>query len=141
LPLITDDKDFSYARSPKVNGAVRYEMRRKVKQDQLAMRNVRADLSSDYLTSSFGMQVFTEFHPKYPVWAITGFYSRELTKFLSAKATYTVDKFSYYNIGLGISAHINSFNIYATADNLVALASIKNSNYQSFQIGMNFIFF
>ncbi|MCP4883401.1 MAG: hypothetical protein GY908_06390 [Flavobacteriales bacterium] len=141
LPLITDDKDFSYARSPKVNGAVRYEMRRKVKQDQLAMRNVRADLSSDYLTSSFGMQVFTEFRPKYPVWAVTGFYSRELTKVLSAKATYTVDKFSYYNIGLGISAHIKSFNIYATADNLVALASIKNSNYQSFQIGMNFIFF
>ena len=87
------------------------------------------------------MQVFTEFRPQYPIWAVTGFYSRELTKFLSAKATYTVDKFSYYNIGVGISAHIKSFNIYATADNLVALASIKNSNYQSIQFGMNFIFY
>ena len=141
LPLETDEKSFSYTRSPKLNGSVKYETRRKVKQDQSAFRDVRADLSSDYLTSSYGMQVFTEFRPQYPVWAVTGFYSRELTNFLSAKATYTVDKFSYYNIGVGISAHIKSFNIYATADNLVALASIKNSNYQSIQFGMNFIFY
>ncbi len=140
LPLTTDEKSFSFTRSPKLNGSVRYDMKRKVKQEERAFRNVRADLSPDYLTSSFGMQVFTEFRPKYPIWAVTGFYSREFTNFLSAKATYTVDKFSYYNIGLGISAHIKSFNIYATADNLVALASIKNSNYQSFQFGMNFIF-
>ena len=140
LPLTTDEKSFSYFRSPKLNGSVRYEMQRKVKQDPQAFRNVRADLSSDYLTSSFGMQVFTEFRPQYPIWAVTGFYSRQLTNFLSAKATYTVDKFSYYNLGLGVSAHIKSFNFYATADNLVALASIKNSNYQSVQFGMNFIF-
>lgn len=141
LPLETYEKSFSYNRSPKLNGSVKYEMRRKVKQDQSVFRNVRADLSSDYLTSSYGMQVFTEFRPQYPVWAVTGFYSRELTNYLSTKATYTVDKFSYYNIGVGISAHIKSFNIYATADNLVALASIKNSNYQSIQFGMNFIFY
>lgn len=140
LPLDTYEKGFSYFRSPKLNGAVKYEMLRKVKQDKSAFRNVRADLSSDYLKSSYGMQVFTEFRPRYPVWALTGFYSRQFTNFLSAKATYTVDKFSYYNIGLGISAHIKSFNFYATADNLVALASIKNSNYQSVQFGMNFIF-
>ena len=140
LPMTTDEKKFSYFRSPKLNGSVRYDMKRKVKQDPQAFRNVRADLSSDYLLSSFGMQIFTEFRPKYPLWAITGFYSRELNKFLSLKATYTVDKFSYYNIGLGLSTHIKSFNFYATIDNLVALPSIKNSNYQSFQFGMNFIF-
>ena len=52
----------------------------------------------------------------------------------------TIDKFSFYNIGMGLSAHIKNFNIYATADNLVALTSIRNSNYQSVQFGMNFIF-
>ncbi len=140
LPLITGENSFSYFRSPKLNAAVRYDRRRKVKQDEQAFRNVRADLSSDYLLSSYGLQVYTEFRPKYPIWAVTGFYSREINKFLSMKATYTVDKFSYYNIGFGLSTHYKSFNLYATADNLVALASIKNSNYQSFQFGMNFIF-
>jgi len=86
------------------------------------------------------MQIYTAFRPKYPVWAVTGFYSRELNKFLSIKGTYTVDKFSFYNIGFGLSAHIKSFNFYTAIDNLVALPSIKNSNYQSFQFGMNFIF-
>ncbi len=140
LPLITDEKSFSYFRSPKINASMRYDMRRKVKPEKSAFRNVRADISSDYRMSSFGMQVYTEFRPKYPLWAITGFYSRELNKYLSIKATYTVDKFSYYNIGFGLSTHIKSFNFYTTIDNLVALPTIKNSNYQSFQFGMNFIF-
>lgn len=61
-------------------------------------------------------------------------------KIVLEKATCTIGKFSYYNISIGISTDIKSFNFYATADNLVALASIKNSNYQSFQFGMNFIF-
>jgi hypothetical protein len=115
-------------------------MRRKVKYDQIAFRNVRADLSSDYLTSSFGLQIYTAFRPKTPVWAVTGFYSRELNKYLSLKGTYTVDQFSFYNIGVGVSTHIKSFNFYLTADNLVALPTVKNSNYQSFQFGMNFTF-
>ena len=140
LPLVTGENSFSYFRSPKLNASLRYDKRRKVKQDMSAFRNVRADLSSDYLISSYGMQIYTEFRPKYLVWAVTGFYSREINKYLSMKATYTVDKFSYYNIGFGLSTHIKSFNFYATADNLVALASVKNSNYQSFQFGMNFIF-
>lgn len=140
LPMTTDEIGFSYFRSPKLNAAFRYDRKRKVKQDPQAFRNVRADLSSDYLLSTFGMQVFTEFRPKYPLWAVTGFYSRELNKYISIKATYTVDKFSYYNIGFGFSTHIKSFNFYATADNLVALASLKDSNYQSVQFGMNFIF-
>ncbi|MDN3642178.1 DUF5723 family protein [Lutimonas halocynthiae] len=140
LPLITGEEKFSYSRSPKLNASVRYDKRRKVKQPNSAFRNVRADLLSDYLTTSFGMQIYTAFRPKYPVWAVTAFYSRELNKYLSLKATYTVDKFSFYNIGFGLSTHIKSFNFYATIDNLVALPSIKNSNYQSFQFGMNFIF-
>ena len=140
LPLNTDERSFSYLRSPRLNASVRYNMRRKVKYDQIAFRNVRADLSSDYLTSSFGLQVYTAFRPSTPVWAVTGFYSRELNKYLSLKGTYTVDKFSFYNIGIGVSTHIKSFNFYLTADNLVALPTIKNSNYQSFQFGMNFTF-
>lgn len=140
LPLSTAEKDFSYVRSPKLNASVRYNMLRKIKYDPIAIRNARGDLSSDYLSSSLGLQVYTAFRPKIPVWAITGFYSRELSKSISMKATYTVDKFSYYNVGFGLSTHIKSFNFYVTADNLLALPTIKNSNYQSFQFGMNFIF-
>jgi len=59
---------------------------------------------------------------------------------LNAKLSYTVDRFSATNIGLGFSVHVKSFNFYAAVDNLLTLPNIKNSNYQSFQGGMNFIF-
>lgn len=140
LPMETSANSYSQLRAPKINGSFRYDMLRKVKQEQRAFRNVRADLASDYLSSAYGFQVYTEFRPQFPLWAITGFYSRELTNYLNTKITYTVDRFSATNIGLGFSVHIKSFNLYATADNLLALPKVRDSNYQSFQIGMNFIF-
>ena len=140
LPMNTSANSYSQLRAPKINGSFRYDMLRKVKQEEQAFRNVRADLASDYLSSSYGVQIYTEFRPQFPLWAITGFYSRELTNYLNTKVTYTVDRFSATNIGLGFSAHIKSFNVYATADNLLALPKMRDSNYQSFQLGMNFIF-
>ena len=140
IPLETSEKGYAHFRAPKVNASVRYDMKRKVKAENSVFRNVRADMASDFLTSSFGMQVFTEFRPRVPLWAITGFYSRELTRYLNAKVTYTIDRFSATNLGLGASVHVKSFNFYTALDNLLALPNIKNSNYQSFQVGMNFIF-
>jgi hypothetical protein len=140
LPMKTSETAYTQLRSPKLNGSARYNMKRKVKPDKSAFRNVRGDLSSDFLISSFGMQVYTEFRPNYPLWAVTAFYSRELTHYLNTKVTYTVDRFSATNIGLGASVHVKSFNFYTAIDNLLALPNIKNSNYQSFQFGMNFIF-
>ena len=140
LPMETSPGAYTQLRAPKLNGSARYNMKRKVKSDKSVFRNVRGDLSSDFLTSSFGMQVYTEFRPNYPLWAVTAFYSRELTRFLNAKVTYTVDRFSAKNIGLGASVHIKSFNFYMALDNLLALPDRRNSNYQSFQVGMNFIF-
>jgi hypothetical protein len=140
LPMKTSETAYTQLRSPKLNGSGRYNMKRKVKQEKRAFRNVRGDLASDYLMSSFGMQVYTEFRPGFPLWAVTAFYSRELTNFLNAKVTYTVDRFSATNMGLGASVHVKSFNFYTAIDNLIALPDGKNSNYQSFQFGMNFIF-
>ena len=140
LPIETSPTSYNQLRSPKLNGSVRYNMRRLVKQDKSAFRNVRANLLSEYLISSFGMQIYTEFRPNTALWAVTGFYSREITRYLNAKLSYTVDPFSAKNIGLGFSVHVKSFNFYAAVDNLLTLPNIKNSNYQSFQGGMNFIF-
>ena len=106
------------------------------------MRNVSCDVdyAGDELGSALGMQVYTDFKPSKTFWAITAFYSRELSKSINAKITYTYDQFSAKNIGLGLSTHIKNFNFYATADNLLALPKVRDSNYQSIQFGMNFIF-
>lgn len=142
LPMSTAENSFSYFRTPRLNASVKKTSTRRTKLKDSAFRNVYCDedYTGDILESAYGLQVYTAFRPKTPVWALTAFYSRELSKTISLKGTYTVDRFSFYNIGVGISTHFSNFNFYVTADNLLALPNIKNSNYQSFQFGMNFIF-
>ncbi len=96
---------------------------------------------SDVLTSEVGLQTYTAFRPSKIVWGVTAFYSRELTQYLNAKVSYTVDQFSAKNIGLGLSTNIRRFNLFLSADNLLDLFQYTNSNYQSVQLGMNFKFY
>jgi hypothetical protein len=135
-------KGYNTTRGPKVNAAVSYKFLNRKKGDDYVFRNVNsiAYAGKEFLVSELGLQTFTVFYPNQTHWAVTAFYSREINKYLSSKITYTYDKFSPTNFGIGVSTHFNRFNFYATADNLLDLPNWKNSNYQSFQFGMNFIF-
>ncbi len=92
------------------------------------------------LKTELGMQTYTVFRPDALDFAITAFASHDFNRYISAKLTYTYDAYSPTNIGFGLSTHYKIFNLFATADNLLNLFSIEDSNYQSFQIGMNFVF-
>lgn len=147
LDLLEDYQSYSEngynsTRGPKLNAAVSYKFMNRKKGDDYVFRNVNsiAYAGKEFLVSELGLQTYTVFYPSQTHWAVTAFYSREINKYLATKVTYTYDKFSPTNFGLGISTHFNRFNFYATADNLLDLPNWKNSNYQSFQFGMNFIF-
>ncbi|NQW35477.1 MAG: hypothetical protein HQ471_00585, partial [Flavobacteriales bacterium] len=60
-------------------------------------------------------------------------------KYLRAKITYTVDSYTPSNVGLGFSSHFWNFNLYGSFNNLFS-TDFYNSNYNAFQIGMNYIF-
>ncbi len=136
------NNDYKFYRSPKLNTSVKYQIFRESKETYNSIyRDARyVTPVNELLVTEFGIQTYTAFRPNKVDWAITAFFSRELTKYLNTKITYTYDQFSAKNIGLGFSTHIRDFNFYATADNLLALRKLKDSNYQSFQFGMNFIF-
>jgi hypothetical protein len=68
------------------------------------------------------------------------FYERWLNKYLQAKLTYTVDPYSFSNVGMGLSTKIGIVNLYVAADNLLSLNNIYNAKSTSFQLGLNFIF-
>ena len=78
--------------------------------------------------------------PRAPIAALTGFYRRNILKNVQMKATYTLDTFSYTNIGLGLSGNIGKFNVYLLADNLLEYRDLAKANSLSFQFGFNFIF-
>ncbi|MGO4822593.1 MULTISPECIES: DUF5723 family protein [unclassified Flavobacterium] len=90
--------------------------------------------------SAVGGQLFVMTLPRKPIMALTAYYQRQLVKNLNVKATYTLDSFSYTNIGLGLSAQIGKLNMYLLADNLLEYRDVSKANSLSFQFGFNFIF-
>ena len=90
--------------------------------------------------NSVGAQFFMMSTPRLPITALTGFYQRKISNKLQLKATYTLDSYSYTNIGLGLSATLGKFNMYFMGDNLLGYRDVSKANSLSFQFGFNFIF-
>jgi len=109
-----------------------------------------ADCDCNYLNSgvggiitkyrnSIGGQLYVINRPRGPQSAITAFYQRRIGNFMALKTTYTADKFTLSNIGLGVNFQAGPVNLYLMADNILAYRNIADSNYASFQFGLNII--
>jgi hypothetical protein len=86
-----------------------------------------------------GLQFYAMFRPKGAQMAGTLFYHRRITDYLSAKATYTVDPYSFSNVGLGVSTDIGKLNFYLAADNLIRYGNLAKAKSVSLQLGFNII--
>ncbi len=90
--------------------------------------------------NAIGAQLFVMTTPRTPFTALTAYYRRQVLESLEMKVTYTVDSFSYKNIGLGLSTTIGKVNFYMMADNLLEFADVSKAKSMSFQLGLNVIF-
>ncbi len=87
-----------------------------------------------------GGQLYAIARSRGPQLALTAYYYRRLLSSLSMKATYTVDSYSFSNIGLGVSANLGGFNMYLLTDNLLQYRNIYDSQSVSLQLGFNYVF-
>lgn len=87
-----------------------------------------------------GAHLFMINRPKAPQMALTVFYFRRLLDQLLAKVTYTVDSYSFNNLGLGLSTNLKGLNFYIMADNLLEYQNLAKSKSVSLQLGFNYIF-
>lgn len=94
---------------------------------------------SGYL-NAVGAHLFAVNRPKQLQLALTTFYYRRLFNNLTVKTTYTIDSFSYKNIGLGVSAQFKNVNFYILADNLLEFKNLAKAQSVSLQLGFNYIF-
>lgn len=117
----------------KFNSAIRYSFGKKVDEEC----NCIAE-TGDYL-NAIGAQLFAVNRPKHPQLALTAYYYRRLFDQLRFKATYTLDSFSYKNVGVGVSAHLGTMNVYAMVDNLFEFQNLANAHSVSLQLGFNLI--
>lgn len=86
-----------------------------------------------------GLSVFAVKRPHLPYASVTGYLDARLVNFLHTKLTYTVDPFSATNIGFLVSAQINKFNLYLSADNLLEYQNLAKARTASLQFGFQFI--
>ncbi len=127
------DESYWSWRSTKLNGMLKYEWGEDRFTDCFD-----TETEPGYF-NGVGAHVFTIFRPKAPQIAATVFYERKFSNTFRAKITYTADSYSFSNIGLGVSARISVFNMYAVADHLLGYKNLAKTNAGSVQLGMNII--
>ncbi len=121
-------------RPVKLNSALTYVFGEKVSKECNCLQG-----DSEYL-NAVGAQLFAINRPRQPQLALTAFYYRRLFDQLRFKATYTVDSYSFKNVGLGMSAHLGGINFYLMADNLLVFQNLAKAQSISIQLGFNYIF-
>ncbi len=121
-------------RPAKLNASLNYAFGKKTEKECNCLKE-----AGGYL-NAVGMQLFAISTPKQPQLALTAYYYRRLIKGLRVKATYTIDSYSFKNVGLGLSAHIGGANFYVMADNFLEYKNIYNAQSVSLQLGFNYIF-
>ncbi|NDV43713.1 DUF5723 family protein [Flagellimonas sediminis] len=93
----------------------------------------------DYYPNSVGGQLFMMKRPRGVQAALTGFYQKRFGRVLALKTTYTIDKYSLTNMGLGLNLQAGPVNFYILGDNLLGYSNIADSHYASLQFGINII--
>lgn len=86
-----------------------------------------------------GVHMFSVFRPNGPVSAASLYYDGKITSGLRGKLSYTVDSFSYTNIGALVSAQVGWVNLYVAADNLLSYGNLAKAHNASVQMGVQLI--
>ncbi len=140
LPFETSDTGYITFRPLKLNASIRHDFGKTIGDVKDCDCNITgASQRPPKYANAIGAHVFVIQRPRGPQPAVTGFYQRRFGHILALKGTYTVDKFSASNVGLGINIQAGPFNFYVIGDNLLSYQNIAASNYASFQLGLNII--
>ena len=118
----------------KLNAALRYAFGKKGSKDCDCLTE-----DEGYI-NAVGAQLYAINRPKRPQLALTAYYYRKIFEGFRIKATYTLDSFSYTNVGLGISTQLGALNFYLLADNLLEYQNLAKAQSASLQLGFNLIF-
>ena len=138
FPVDTIHNSYTQMRPAKLYASVKYNFGRAIGGSGAC--NCLKMGENQVFNQSLGFQYYSMFRPKGPQMAATLFYYRRFTDYLSVKATYTADSYSYTNIGLGLVANFGKVNFYMVADNLLWYQNIAKAKSVSLQLGFNLLF-
>jgi len=135
IPIDTINSGYTQWRPVKLNASISYSFGKAIGNgDDCNCLNPEGGIEREQMA---GLQFFGIKRPLGLQMAGTVFYQRRLFSFLAAKATYTVDPFSFKNVGLGMVVDLGKFNFYMAADNLLTYTNIAKAKHVSLQLGFN----
>lgn len=135
IPIDTLTNSYSQMRPLKVNASLKYSFGRPVGGEDECDCRSRGQFVER--AQAVGVQYFSVARPKGWQMAGTVYYYRRLWRWLSAKATYTVDPYSASNIGLGVVGDFGKFNFFIASDNILNYDNIARAKSVSLQFGFN----
>ena len=91
------------------------------------------------LNNYLGLHLFSVFRPSGLVSAASLYYEAKIIRGLRGKLSYTVDSYSYTDIGALVSAKVGWVNLYLAADNLLSYSNITKAHKASVQMGIQVI--
>lgn len=136
FPITNSYDNYTVYRPTKVNGSIKYSFN---ELDYYTCNCSQVPDKTRY-TDSFGLQLFTQFRPRTNTYAGSLFYYKRVSNILRFKATYTIDDYSYKNVGAIASFHFNKWNFYTSFNNLLSLNNIAKTTEFAFLLGVNLIF-
>lgn len=141
VPYEVESKNFVTFRPTKLYASLRRDFGKQIGslQDCYCTSSVGGNSNGSIFKNSYGAQLYAINRPRGPQVALTAFYQHRLGNFMSLKSTYTIDKYSFSNLGLGASIQAGPVNMYLMTDNLIGYTNLANSKYASFQFGINII--
>lgn len=141
IPFEENDKSYVMFRPTKLNASIRHDWGEQIqtRENCDCGPNVSGGTRGVRFANSVGGHLYAINRPRGPQTALSVFYQRRIGNVLALKSSYTIDKFSFTNIGLGLNLQAGPINFYILADNLLGYQNLTNSHYQSFQFGLNII--
>lgn len=136
IPLDTLYNKYTTWRPAKFNSSIQYSF----EEEKSEGCNCQDFNAERMYKSAVGAQLFVMTTPRTPLVALTTYYRRKVFNSLEIKATYTLDSYSFANLGLGLSSKFGPVNFYVLADNLLEYKDVSKANSLSFQLGFNVIF-
>ena len=85
------------------------------------------------------VQWFAVKRPRGFIQAATLAFDKKFSDKYAGKVTYTIDSYSFANVGLLFSTNFKNFNLYLAADNILRYAHIAKAHNASLQFGFQFI--
>ena len=141
VPFATNEDAFVSLRPIKLNASFRHHFGERNDRQSTCDCSIHSKTRSENIdyVNAVGGQLFMINRARGPQAALTGFYQRRLGNVLALKTTYTIDKYSFSNVGLGLNIQAGPVNFYVLADNLLGYSNLPDSHYASLQFGFNII--